>query len=192
MGVEDGSEILNMPMPQRQARARELLRSAATTTGGLVLHATDVPVMNQAAQVIAQNLRQIGMNVVLASSDWGGVVTRRASRTRRGQRQHHDRRLERVLHLERRQLDREPDRPVRARAIGQNACSAGRRTRSPSSCAPSGRGARSRDAGRGGAAAQPQHVRLRARHQDGQWFGRRPIAATACAASSSAGGRPAW
>lgn len=28
--------------------------------------------------MIAQNLRQIGMNVQLAASDWGGVVTRRS------------------------------------------------------------------------------------------------------------------
>jgi len=79
MGAEDGSEVLNQPMPQRQARARELLRQGGYDNRPVVvLHATDVPVMNQAAQVIAQNLRQIGMNVILASSDWGGVVTRRA------------------------------------------------------------------------------------------------------------------
>jgi len=38
-------------------------------------------VMNQAVLVIAQNLRQIGMNVQLAASDWGGVVTRRSVQT---------------------------------------------------------------------------------------------------------------
>ncbi|MBL8839020.1 MAG: ABC transporter substrate-binding protein [Alphaproteobacteria bacterium] len=79
MGVEDGSEMLNQPMPARQARARELLREGGyNNMPVVVLHATDIPVMNQAAQVIAQNLRQIGMNVILASSDWGGVVTRRS------------------------------------------------------------------------------------------------------------------
>lgn len=80
MGVEDGSEMLNQPMPMRQARARELLREAGyTNTPVTVLHATDIHVMSQAAQVIAQNLRQIGMNVQLAASDWGGVVTRRSN-----------------------------------------------------------------------------------------------------------------
>jgi peptide/nickel transport system substrate-binding protein len=37
-------------------------------------------VLNQASLVIAQALRQIGMNVQLAASDWGGVTTRRANR----------------------------------------------------------------------------------------------------------------
>ncbi len=80
MGVEDGSDLLKQPMAQRQARARELLKEAGYNNEPIVvLHATDIHVMNQAAQVIAQNLRQIGMNVQLASSDWGGVVTRRSN-----------------------------------------------------------------------------------------------------------------
>jgi peptide/nickel transport system substrate-binding protein len=80
MGVEDGSEMLKLPMAQRQERARALLREAGYNNEPItVLHATDIHVMNQAAQVIAQNLRQIGMNVQLAASDWGGVVTRRSN-----------------------------------------------------------------------------------------------------------------
>lgn len=81
MGVEDGSEalMLKAPMAQRQARARELLKESGYDGKPVViLHATDVHVMNQTVLVIAQNLRQIGMNVQLASSDWGGVVTRRS------------------------------------------------------------------------------------------------------------------
>ncbi len=81
MGVEDGSEalMLRAPMAQRQARARELLRESGYDGKPLVvLHATDIHIMNQSVLVIAQNLRQVGFNVQLASSDWGGVVTRRS------------------------------------------------------------------------------------------------------------------
>jgi len=84
MGVEDGSEalMLKAPMAQRQARARELLKeSGYDGRPVVVLHATDIHVMNQTVLVIAQNLRQIGMNVQLAASDWGGVVTRRSVQT---------------------------------------------------------------------------------------------------------------
>ena len=81
MGVEDGSDMLKLPMAQRQARARELVKESGYDGKPLtVLHATDIHVMNQAAQVIAQNLRQVGFNVQLASSDWGGVVTRRSNK----------------------------------------------------------------------------------------------------------------
>ena len=82
MGVEDGSEalMLKAPMAQRQARARELLKEAGYDGRPIVmLHATNIHVMNQTILVIAQNLRQIGMNVQLASTDWGAVVTRRAN-----------------------------------------------------------------------------------------------------------------
>ncbi|MBM3570095.1 MAG: ABC transporter substrate-binding protein [Alphaproteobacteria bacterium] len=81
MGVEDGSDFLKLPMAQRQAMARELLKESGYDGKPLVvLHATDIHVMNQAAQVIAQNLRQVGFQVTLASSDWGGVVTRRSNK----------------------------------------------------------------------------------------------------------------
>jgi len=81
MGVEDGSDMLNAPMAQRQARARELLREAGYDNRPVVvLQTTDIHVLNQASLVIAQSLRQIGMNVQLAASDWGGVTTRRSNR----------------------------------------------------------------------------------------------------------------
>ena len=47
----------------------------------VVLHATNIDYMNNAAQITAQRLREIGVNVELATSDWGGVVTRRAVKT---------------------------------------------------------------------------------------------------------------
>jgi len=44
----------------------------------VVLQATNIAFMNNAALLIAQWLRQAGINVQLEPSDWGGVVTRRA------------------------------------------------------------------------------------------------------------------
>ena len=44
----------------------------------VVLHATNIDFMNNSAQIVAQRLRAIGVNAELATSDWGGVVTRRA------------------------------------------------------------------------------------------------------------------
>jgi peptide/nickel transport system substrate-binding protein len=82
MGVEDGAEalMLGAPMAQRQARARELLKESGYDGRPVVLlHATNIHIMNQTMLVVAQNLRQIGMNVQLASTDWGAVVTRRSN-----------------------------------------------------------------------------------------------------------------
>ena len=81
MGATDGSEalMLNAPMAQRQARARELLKESGYDGKPIILlHATDIEIMNQTMLVIAQNLRQVGFNVQLATSLWGGVVTRRS------------------------------------------------------------------------------------------------------------------
>jgi peptide/nickel transport system substrate-binding protein len=82
MGVEDGGEALMMktPMPERQAKARELLKQSGYDGKPItLLHATDIHIMNQTILVVAQNLRQVGFNVQLASSDWGGVVARRSN-----------------------------------------------------------------------------------------------------------------
>ena len=84
MGVEDGADalMLGAPMAQRQARARELLKESGYDGRPIVLlHATNIHVMNQTMLVVAQNLRQIGMNVQLASTDWGAVVTRRSNQS---------------------------------------------------------------------------------------------------------------
>lgn len=82
MGVEDGSEalMLNAPVAQRQERARALLKESGYDGKPIVLlHATNIHVMNQTMLVVAQNLRQVGFNVQLASTDWGAVVTRRSN-----------------------------------------------------------------------------------------------------------------
>jgi peptide/nickel transport system substrate-binding protein len=44
----------------------------------IVLQATDFDFMNNSAQLVAGWLKEIGVNVELAASTWGGVVTRRA------------------------------------------------------------------------------------------------------------------
>ncbi len=62
-------------------RARELLRESGYSGQPIViLQATSIPFMNNSAQLVAQALRQIGANVQLAASDWGGVVQRRSNR----------------------------------------------------------------------------------------------------------------
>ncbi len=81
MGVTDGSEALmmNAPMAQRQARARELLKESGYDGKAIILlHATNITYMDQTMLVIARDLRAVGFNVQLASSEWSGVVTRRA------------------------------------------------------------------------------------------------------------------
>ncbi|MFL5127143.1 MAG: ABC transporter substrate-binding protein, partial [Microvirga sp.] len=61
------------------AKAKELFQKAGYDGRPVVvLHATNIDYMNNAAQITAQRLREIGVNVELATSDWGGVVTRRA------------------------------------------------------------------------------------------------------------------
>lgn len=44
----------------------------------VVLQATNIAYMNNAANLIAQWMRQAGFNVSLQASDWGAVITRRA------------------------------------------------------------------------------------------------------------------
>jgi peptide/nickel transport system substrate-binding protein len=64
------------------AKAKELFqKSGYDGRPVVVLHATNIDYMNNAAQITAQRLREIGVNVELATSDWGGVVTRRAVKT---------------------------------------------------------------------------------------------------------------
>jgi peptide/nickel transport system substrate-binding protein len=46
----------------------------------IVLQATNFAFMNNTPQLVAQWMKQAGVNAQLAASDWGGVVTRRAVR----------------------------------------------------------------------------------------------------------------
>jgi len=61
------------------AKAKELLKKGGYDGRPVVLlHATNVDFMNNSAQILAQRLRDAGVNAQLATSDWGGVITRRA------------------------------------------------------------------------------------------------------------------
>ncbi|NDE73079.1 MAG: hypothetical protein EB064_04045, partial [Betaproteobacteria bacterium] len=66
MGVEDGSDVLMLkaPMAERQAKARELLKQSGYDGKPIILlHATNIHIMNQTMLVVAQQLRQVGFNV---------------------------------------------------------------------------------------------------------------------------------
>ena len=61
------------------AKARELFRAAGYDGRPVtVLQATDLYISNPSSLLIGQWLRQVGVNVDIASSDWGTVVNRRA------------------------------------------------------------------------------------------------------------------
>jgi peptide/nickel transport system substrate-binding protein len=64
------------------AKAKELFQKAGYDGKPVtLLHATNIDFMNNSAQIMAQRLREAGINVQLATSDWGGVITRRAVKT---------------------------------------------------------------------------------------------------------------
>jgi peptide/nickel transport system substrate-binding protein len=60
------------------AKAKELVKEAGYKGERVVmLTATDQPIVNSQALVVADELRQIGLNVDLQSMDWGTLITRR-------------------------------------------------------------------------------------------------------------------
>jgi peptide/nickel transport system substrate-binding protein len=66
---------------QNFGRARQLFREAGYDGRPVViLHATDHWFSNPASLLLAQWLREAGVNADLAASDWGSVLTRRANR----------------------------------------------------------------------------------------------------------------
>lgn len=61
------------------AKAKELFKKAGYDGRPVViLQATNISFMNNAALLVAQWLKEAGVNAELAPSDWGAVVTRRA------------------------------------------------------------------------------------------------------------------
>ena len=61
-------------------KAKQLFQESGYTGDPvLVLQATNFAYMSNSEQLIAAQLRKIGVNAQLAASDWGGVVTRRAN-----------------------------------------------------------------------------------------------------------------
>jgi peptide/nickel transport system substrate-binding protein len=64
---------------QNIAKAKELFKKAGYDGRPVtILQATNISFMNNASLLIAQWLKEAGVNAQLAASDWGGVVTRRA------------------------------------------------------------------------------------------------------------------
>ncbi len=77
-GTTAGSESFRKP---DYARAKQLLAEAGYKGEKIVLlGAGDLFHHNAAAQVTAENLKKIGLNVDLQMSDWGAVITRRAKK----------------------------------------------------------------------------------------------------------------
>jgi peptide/nickel transport system substrate-binding protein len=61
-------------------KARQLFKeSGYNGETVVVLQATNRPFMSNSEQLIAAQLKKIGVNAQLAPSDWGGVITRRAN-----------------------------------------------------------------------------------------------------------------
>lgn len=64
---------------QNIAKAKELFKKAGYDGRPVtILQATNISFMNNAALLVAQWLKEAGVNAQLAASDWGAVVTRRA------------------------------------------------------------------------------------------------------------------
>jgi len=64
---------------QNIAKARELFKKAGYDGSPVViLQATNIAFMNNASLLVAQWLKEAGVNAELAPSDWGAVISRRA------------------------------------------------------------------------------------------------------------------
>ncbi|UPJ47873.1 ABC transporter substrate-binding protein [Bradyrhizobium sp. 200] len=62
-------------------KARQLFKEAGYAGEKIViLQPTNIAFLSHASQLLAAELRKIGVNAELAPSDWGGVVTRRANK----------------------------------------------------------------------------------------------------------------
>jgi peptide/nickel transport system substrate-binding protein len=62
-------------------KAKQLIKESGYAGQRIVmLSATDQPIVNSQANVVAEELRQLGLNVDLQSMDWGTLITRRASK----------------------------------------------------------------------------------------------------------------
>jgi len=79
-GTDAGSEGFRRP---DYARARELLKEAGYNGEKVVLlGAGDLFHHNAVAQVTAEQMKKIGLNVDLQMSDWGAVITRRGNKNK--------------------------------------------------------------------------------------------------------------
>lgn len=81
-GAASGDQPGRAAMPGNPEMAKAMLRQAGY--GGekvVLLGATDIPPVGDFAQVIADTMTRIGMNVELVSTDWGTVTQRRAKKS---------------------------------------------------------------------------------------------------------------
>jgi peptide/nickel transport system substrate-binding protein len=82
-GTPMASEAGAAPLmgPRDPAKAKELVKESGYKGERVVIMtATDQPIVDRQAQIIAQRLREIGLNVDLQAMDWGTLITRRASK----------------------------------------------------------------------------------------------------------------
>ncbi len=81
-GTPSGDQAGSAAMPGDPAAAKVLVRQAGY--GGekvVLLGATDIPPVGDFAQIIADTMTRIGINVDLVSTDWGTVTQRRAKKS---------------------------------------------------------------------------------------------------------------
>ncbi len=79
MATEAGADALKGK--RDPAKAKALIKEAGYKGERIVMMtATDQPIVNSQAQVIAEELRGVGLNVDLQAMDWGTLITRRASK----------------------------------------------------------------------------------------------------------------
>ncbi len=79
MASEAGADALKGK--RNVAKAKQLVKESGYKGERIVLlSATDQPIVNSQANVVADELKQIGLNVDLQSMDWGTLITRRASK----------------------------------------------------------------------------------------------------------------
>ena len=115
-------------------KAKELFEKAGYDGRPVtLLHATNIDFTNNAAQLAAQRLRSAGVNVQLATSDWGGVVTRRAVKAAPDQGGWNI-----FITWAGAAAVGSPMAFIGHQANGEKGWSAGRRTKSTKSCATSG------------------------------------------------------
>jgi peptide/nickel transport system substrate-binding protein len=79
MASDAGAAVLTGPRDYDKAKA--LVKEAGYKGEKIVLlDAVDQPLIHAEALVLADEMKKLGLNVEIASSDWGTVVTRRASK----------------------------------------------------------------------------------------------------------------
>lgn len=86
-GAPFGSDVGAEPsFGKDKARARQLMQEAGYKGEPVILlHPSDIPFLSAATQVLAQDLRSIGVNVDMVTADFATIAQRRANRSPPGQ-----------------------------------------------------------------------------------------------------------